>query len=345
MHAVGYNWLQSNAQSAQRLSKQIASFMAYYKSKGLMCERVILVTHSMGGLVARYYSQCTGGAETVLGVVHGVMPATGSATAYKRVKTGSEMPTGFVLGADAAQMTAVFAQSPGPLQLLPSPEYGMNWLQIRDGSKVVSLPASDPYSQVYTARGEWWSLCDDKLVNPLDGSKKAIEADWSSFEQLINQDVLSFHLALSGKDKTGEYHNNTYAFYGDDAAHSTWGDVVWERTRTAVSQIFGKYKAIDDMAVGAVKRDGGTGSQTLLQESEGVPITTKFSLRSANENGDGTVPIRSGRIANKNVKACVAYSNVDHEGAYKNLPQQLFALWAVTKIAYEVRNTPMAYNA
>ncbi|MDU1612110.1 MAG: hypothetical protein E6853_22405, partial [Enterobacter sp.] len=57
VHAVGYNWLQSNMDSAQALADRIEKIIGDYKASGRKCEKVILVTHSMGGLVARYYSE------------------------------------------------------------------------------------------------------------------------------------------------------------------------------------------------------------------------------------------------------------------------------------------------
>ncbi|SAL17018.1 PGAP1-like protein [Caballeronia udeis] len=172
VHVVGYNWLQSNKASSERLSAKIDEFVAKYSAEGKMCEKVILVTHSMGGLVARYYSEVlpnkgngkegqtsAGCREKVLGIVHGVMPATGSATAYKRVKAGTEGIAGYVLGSNSAQITAVFAQAPGALQLLPSTEYGSGWLKIQDGDSTQVLPQSDPYTEIYTKEknGGHWS--------------------------------------------------------------------------------------------------------------------------------------------------------------------------------------------
>ena len=70
-----------------------------------------------------------------------------------------------------------------------------------------------------------------------------------------------------------------------------------------------------------------------------------FVLQEAGENGDGTVPRRSGMepTGRDGVQVCVPYQGIDHDGAYKNEPQQLFALWAITKIAFSVRHTSMAY--
>lgn len=150
VHAVGYNWLQSNADSAKHLAKKIEDFKNHYKKLKKICEKVIIVTHSMGGLVARYYSEVNGHRDSVLGIVHGVMPTTGSATAYKRVKAGTEGISGTDLGPDAATM-------------------------------------------------KWWGLVDDKLINPLDPTKKSIDTDWRNFANLVKYDVRRFHENMRGR--------------------------------------------------------------------------------------------------------------------------------------------------
>jgi Lecithin:cholesterol acyltransferase len=339
VHAVGYNWLQSNADSALRLKAKIDGFMDYYRRQGKKCEYVILITHSMGGLVSRWYSENLEGKENILGIVHAVMPATGAATAYKRVKAGTEMPAGIVLGANAAEMTAVFAQAPGPLQLLPSREYGMGWLKIRSGSQAQSLPDTNPYKEIYLSRGQWWSLCGDRLINPGDTEETAADQNWMSYALLINKRVIPFHEGLEGK-----YHPYTYVFYGDDAAHKTWGNVVWERKIDRVVRWAGAYSKVDELVDGQVIRDNGTGDQSLLQRSGHEPTYTRYVLQPAADNGDGTVPVRSGAAPGGKVRLCVAHADVDHEGAYKKKPQRLFALWAITKIAYRIKETRMAYT-
>ncbi|WP_414876087.1 esterase/lipase family protein, partial [Pseudomonas sp. IT-196MI5] len=66
VHACGYNWLDSNEQAASRLAKRIDELMHQY---GRNCQQVILVTHSMGGLVARRCAQLPGMADKIAGVV------------------------------------------------------------------------------------------------------------------------------------------------------------------------------------------------------------------------------------------------------------------------------------
>jgi len=68
VYAVGYNWLESNRKSAERLKDKVEQIILNTKMDGFSCEKVILVTHSMGGLVARYYSELLSGRDNILGI-------------------------------------------------------------------------------------------------------------------------------------------------------------------------------------------------------------------------------------------------------------------------------------
>lgn len=335
VHAVGYNWLQSNEDSAKRLAGRVNEFMGFYRSKGFMCDRSILVTHSMGGLVGRYFTESMGGKEVILGVVNGVMPATGAAAAYKRVKAGTEGAAGSVLGRNAEEVTAVFAQAAGPLQLLPTPEYGSHWLKIRDGNRMVSLPRSDPYNEIYTVRGKWWALCHEQLINPLDTRKKAVDEDWQRYVETVETLVRPFHRAIANR-----YHPNTYAFYGDDTAHKTWGELTWGRRYAGPR--FGP-RAIDDLTEGTVMHDTGRGTISVLTRSAGNALHVVFDLNGSDESGDGTVPRRSGAAPREKAKVCLAYRGIEHEAAYNVRPLRLFTVWSIVKITDAVKDTSMAY--
>ena len=339
VHAVGYNWLQSNAVSAVRLATRIDEITAWYRKQfNYRCDRVILVTHSMGGLVARYYSEVMGQRDRVLGIVHGVMPATGAAATYKRMKAGTEGLAGLALGPTAAAMTAVVGSAPGPLQLLPSRDYGMGWLQIRDGDRFVTLPASDPYSEIYTVRGTWWGLCDDQLLNPLDSAKKTVDQDWDTFARLIVKQVQPFHDDISGR-----YHANTYAFYGDDDKHKAYGNVTW--TQQTPPLLRGGVPPMTDLLGPRGTEDPATGGQLVKTTLDGKAAFAKFVLRDADEHGDGTVPVRSGRAPGHQVRVCAPFTDVDHEGAYKLDATRRFALHAITRIAQSVKGTALDYKA
>lgn len=219
LYAMGYNWLESNEKSARRLQKLVEETIpAFYKKKGRVCDKVILMTHSMGGLVARYYTEALGGREKVYGVINAVQPSIGAAAAYTRMKCGNQKNFFIdnVLGKDGAEMTAVLAQAPGPLQLLPGIEYGKKWLTISPplgGGDKEQYPKTDPYKEIYLNKEKWWCVCEPHLINPFNKkhNKEIMESDWKQYENIINNDVKKFHEKISGK-----YHPNTYAFYGVD---------------------------------------------------------------------------------------------------------------------------------
>ncbi|MCA6963741.1 esterase/lipase family protein, partial [Pectobacterium odoriferum] len=163
LHVFGYNWLQSNADSATLLGAYIRKVLGDYHGR-LAVNRVILVTHSMGGLVARHYSENMNGQENILGMVHGVMPDLGSPAAYRRMKTGERGVTGMIIGDSAEKLMPVLAQSPGPLQLLPGKAYGPGWLKIEGSCPRQSLPVDDPYEEIYLNKTAWWRLCEQDLL-------------------------------------------------------------------------------------------------------------------------------------------------------------------------------------
>jgi hypothetical protein len=99
VYAIGYNWLQSNADSARQVidgsdfydpvTKKTTRLMGI---KEIIAEnhsgKAIIVTHSMGGLVARMAVAMHGAADLIHGVFHNVQPATGAPVAAKRFRTG-----------------------------------------------------------------------------------------------------------------------------------------------------------------------------------------------------------------------------------------------------------------
>lgn len=364
VHAVGYNWLDSNATSAQRLAEKITEFIKFYTNNKIKCEKVIVVTHSMGGLVARHCSENLGMQDTILGIVHGVMPAIGAAAVYRRMKAGTENPTGSykgslgsaVLGGDAAAMTAVLSSAPGPLQLLPSIEYGMQWLKFNDGTKdlpELSLPKADPYSEIYTVRGKWWSLCDDFLIDPRDKGKnkttETIDRDWKEFQKTINKKVQPF-LEV---DLKGKYHPHTYAFVGLDHAHRAYGQVKWQfkgginYAKPTVANLpnapflRGANGEGTEYPTSKLQMQGGRGGGTVVVDRD-MPMVVSVG----EEAGDGTVPSRSGRVVKGHAKAYFELARVEHEPAYqnKNHHAQLAALHGIVKIAQRIQEVAgMAY--
>ncbi len=90
VYAFGYNWTASSDLAGKKLADEIDKIIKGYKDRH--CDKVILVTHSMGGLVARSAYMLHGAKDKILGIVHGVQPSNGSPAAYWRMKGGFERP-------------------------------------------------------------------------------------------------------------------------------------------------------------------------------------------------------------------------------------------------------------
>lgn len=365
VHACGYNWLDSNAKSADRLGKRIDEVIARYRAEKRKCEKVIVVTHSMGGLVARHCSEVLGYRDKIFGIVHGVMPAIGAAAVYRRFKAGTEGPAAAskVLGEDAAEMTAVLSSAPGPMQLLPTPEYGNGWLKVRDGGKAVSLPQQgDPYGEIYTVRGKWWSMVEDRLINPLnketDAKKRQaqVDADWFGYLKLMKRDVKGFHADIEKR-----YHPNTYAFFGRSEKHMAYGTVNWDRdphldhVRARANMPVPKMQEIMDADDTPWRGAGATTPDVLgknrypVFNAGGTPYTEWFHISDPDESGDGTVPLRSGVAPKEHCKSMLQVE-VEHEPAYKrskgvdNERACSFTLRAIVQIAQAVQQTALNYD-
>jgi len=179
VYAVGYNWTDDNRNSGKMLAERILKIMEEAKGVTGICEKVILITHSMGGLVARWASEIEQARGSILGVIHGVQPVTGAPAAYWRMKAGfeatwwklSQVAASWVLGSSGAMVTPVLANIPGGLELLPNKDFRPNkhsraWLTVTgDSAAQMSLPDNDPYEEIYKIK----RLLSQRVVRILAG--------------------------------------------------------------------------------------------------------------------------------------------------------------------------------
>lgn len=340
LHVFGYNWLEDNAISAANLAKYIDNVLDTYKYKfgyGLAIEKVILVTHSMGGLVARYAMNPTpestfeGCQNKVLGVVHGVIPDLGSPAAYRRMGTGASeegYTAGRILGWSAKELMSVLAQSPAPLQLLPYPSYKSPWLFIQgEGSYPQTTDPEtgkfDPFKDIYLRNDIWWSLYRPDI---LDKDTGVIKSNWKNYVKLMEITVRQFMLHQENK----LYHPNTYVFYGNQVDSDGYLD--WEPTKLTLSPY-------------VFSHNESNIPPTNRQKREKNQLAKEFKLTSSKTPGDGTVPVESfsAIYAQKSIKSILA-TNVDHQDAYKvddisdikKRPAIQFTLRAIIKMIMDV---------
>jgi uncharacterized Zn-binding protein involved in type VI secretion len=291
--AFGYNWTASNRTSAEKLAKRVSAAIAEGErvaGKG-RCPGVILVTHSMGGLVARACCKLPEMAGKVLGVVHGVQPATGATSAYWRVKCGVEggIVGSLVLGMNAEEVTPILASTPGPLQLLPNKRHRTNtadsrWLRIvsSDGTVLDEYPKADPYSEIYgepasPTTSDYWKLVDPRLLVPSYVTPGVCSpgdsSPWSSYISTLKR-VQEFH------DWLGDFtHARTISIAGTN--HTTVDTVEYIVETDYLRSLRSQYRNGGFRA--EFRTPSGTPMQAELQDPEGegdgtVPLASAFSL-------------------------------------------------------------------
>ncbi len=269
----GYNWLWSNEVSAKTVWDFVTDKVLPYYPDTILNEgkKVILVAHSMGGLVSR--AICRQHGARILGVIHLAQPASGAPAVYKRMRAGYEGLEQVVLGRNAGDVSGILGRAQGGLELLPFANYDgeMPWFhcpkETGRESDILSLPmprksgpdpyprksGPDPYTDIYKAR-EWYGLLPDHNLRYIS---KIISA------------VQKFHESIADV-----YHPCTCAVWGEGRDRKAWRRISWEPRRR---------RTLHD----PVLRDDGNGSV-----SHG---SYAYSLEMEDCPGDATVPHVSAR--------------------------------------------------
>ena len=164
------------------------------------------------------------------------MPAIGAPAAYKRMRSGFEDPgmmstsleaieasiAAKVAGNHGDEVTAVLANAPGGLQLLPSESYGNGWLRVRHhGIDLDAWPKQgDPYREIYKVKGKWYALFREEWINPSGLTQRQ---GGGTFKRTCTYlDIAqSFHQTIANT-----YHPNSYAHYGADLERRSFGEVI-----------------------------------------------------------------------------------------------------------------------
>jgi pimeloyl-ACP methyl ester carboxylesterase len=340
VYGAGYHWLRSCLEASQRLERRIVQIVDYWQEMKRDCTQVILVTHSMGGLVARACAKRI--PEKIAGVIHGVMPALGAPTAYRRMACGTEAQdmvskfTAMILGATTYDTTPVLATSPGPLELLPNQQYPRPWLHVSVvqpsgisgvGDKALDylrLPneiAPNPYD-LYRDTRRWYRLVDPGLADPAGkyarrnrtgGVMKAIRYAIDAAEQ--------FHAQLGDY-----YHPNTYAFYGSDPDQLAFGQVRWIGRKQSASDAV--LTTANVSAAEFSHRDSEGGRR--VDVSAGC--TLLFKPAPPDSRGDRTVPHQSGAGPAGKIQHLFETRGYDHQGSYNNEDMLKLTLRLVVRI-------------
>ncbi|WP_154668113.1 esterase/lipase family protein [Pseudoduganella violaceinigra] len=333
VYACGYNWLNSNAISAALLRQRVEQIIKKWQGLGRKCDKVILVTHSMGGLVARACAKQI--PEKIAGVVHGCMPALGAPACYRRIACGTEKSSpskgiagNYVMGkvavimGDTAERTVpVIGNSAGALELLPNHLYPTPWLfasirpRIGEPQKFL-LATENPY-EFYADVKPWYRLIAPNFLDPAASCANAID----EFRKNLRQAEV-FHREILGN----YYHPNTYAFFGADEKELAYGSFTW----TANAEFSGiAENAVRDGQFDAT--DSAGIRQVRIQSNQNL----KFSPSTQDSVGDGTVPFQSGQGPEGKARRTLRTKGYDHQGGYNNASMVCLTLLLVSRIALQ----------
>jgi hypothetical protein len=305
----------------------------------------------MGGLVARAAVHADMGAATgkVLGVIHGVMPAIGAASTYKRMRTGFEgdgsikgWATRNVLGSNGQEVTAVLGHSPGGLQLLPNKKYSPEgWLKVEGiTTQAYNVPIlGNPYKNIYEEKNKWWRLVHPEWLDPNNKFANSVSTTaWDSYLAALESAEV-FHDKL-----TAQYHSNSYVYFGSDTSFLSYGNVVWMKAGFMNENLLDSRRSQETketlMKEGAAHMpwDLGTGRTASVIDDKHAT----FNMTDPRDPGDGTVPSVSG-IAPEydspaNIRFQCAISGIDHQSSYAitNTAVIKFVLYSACKITQQM---------
>ena len=222
VYAFGYDWRLSCATIADKLAAYIDRVLANHAG----AEQVILVTHSMGGLVARAACLDPAVVNKIVGVIHASQPSNGAIAAYRRFQTGYVAPydagvtegmqaqivaniLSRIMGATPEDYVTLISDMPGPLEFLPNTRFHRYaprpWLEAN--------PAPDLYRIYDVYRGPY----QPGVVPPTLGEHLAALGG-SLTGETVERDLRAgidgaeaFHARLADNA-----HPNTYVIYGTE---------------------------------------------------------------------------------------------------------------------------------
>jgi hypothetical protein len=342
VHAMGYNYLKSNGESAKVIAERIRGLVRGYQQRGFKCSEVIVVTHSMGGLVGRalmhpkYGNLANDPAVKVLGMYHSAMPTLGAAAAYRRIRFGFQEKEGIkaeifaeLIGIDGQHSTAILANAPAPLELLPATGYGKDWLKVVDGCgrTIRSWPQGNENAlrSIYLQPKEnWWRLIHPEWVNP----GKVGFQDGGGLNNV--RERLGAANAFLDTIETTFHPTHCYASYCASDEHKSYGNLVfkvinpevWD-SRTISLPPADSWKLLTDDKKGTLTVQAGTRVLTLkLQPGDAAGDETVPAERSARKI-DGTL------FAHGQAKG----SGYEHQDSYAHPHVLASMLHSIVKIA------------
>ncbi|WP_239511563.1 alpha/beta hydrolase [Burkholderia sp. JP2-270] len=267
VYAIGYNWIQSNEKSAMDVVNGVncpnpknGKVQRLMGIKEICAEnkvtKAIIITHSMGGLVARMACVLAGNEGLMHGVIHGAQPATGAPLAARRFRAGGEGEDAWLnkvlAGYNSREFTAISANAQGPLELLPMPDYHASepwWIfQNMKRQTVMALPRPGDSISLFSTT-DWYSLVPDQspsVIDPAGITQARLATNTPAVS--VAQDFRSSMVEVVRRQTklVNRYHKNTYAFYGNGMLNQNQKETVKDARTGMTAQLPKRVERTED---------------------------------------------------------------------------------------------------
>lgn len=343
VYACGYNWSASNYDSGKAAAAHIKTWVAearkWAAANDAQCPGAILVTHSMGGFVARSAALMHGAAGNILAVISTVMPTDGAPAAYKRFHFGFENPgigaelgSYVVLGRQGSLVTALLGHMPGAQELLPNKRYRANdssrqWLHILNparnlvgnaisgGAGYLHLPKANPYTEIYRKKDKMYRAANPDWLFP-----EALPKG-DPFDEFLrhNQVAEAWHDRIYS---AGDFHELTYMCHSADPGMKTYDFISWRPDMTGGS--LGRSVKESNITI----KEGATPNyrrEHVVWGNEGdkhidggyLGLGTDWTIAAPVGSGDRTVPISASTLRISGKRRAVHHPGYEHEAAIR----------------------------
>lgn len=348
VYACGYNWIRSNELSAGRLKNRVLEIIDFWTKRRFDCKQVILVSHSMGGLVSRACAKQI--PDKIVGIVHGVMPALGAPLAYRRIASGTEKSSpsanfkaritmekfADIAGDTSMKTTPTMATACGALELLPNHLYPSPWLfaSVRKKDGTIKDVAPLFYGNVYDMYRDfsvWYRVINPELADPAGKYDKDKDGVKAAIIRAIDQ-AENFHTKILDT----YYHPNTYAYFGADKEQLSYGVMRWvtdnqDLLTPQTSQLVCVGQAISD--------ESFVGGRTMVmpQNFPGAGTTYWFMPGDQDAPGDGTVPKQSGDGPHGKAKRVFHATGFSHQDSYADKHMLKLTFHLIARLSQEAK--------
>lgn len=349
VYACGYNWIRSNELSAERLKNRVLEIIDFWTKRKFDCKQVILVSHSMGGLVSRACAKQI--PDKIVGIVHGVMPALGAPLAYRRIASGTEKSSpsakfkaritmekfADIAGDTSMKTTPTMATACGALELLPNHLYPSPWLfaSVRKKDGTIKDVAPLFYGNVYDMYRDfsvWYRVINPELADP--AGKYDPEIDGGVNQAIVRAigQAEKFHT----KVLDSYYHPNSYAYYGADEKQLSFGVMRW----VTDNQDFLEKKTSQLICIGQATSDESfVGGRTMVMPKNfpGAGTTSWFMPGDQDAPGDGTVSHQSGDGPRGKVKRVFRTTGYSHQDSYADKHMLKLTFHLIARVSQEAK--------